>query len=133
MLREAELKFTRELSAKLVIRRVSEHSILVNDEEYSVSIALTPDTLLGTWEAAPIARLEEAHFGAVLDTSPEIVLLGTGPTCLFPPRELTFAFARKGIGLEVMDTAAAARTFNVLATEGRRVAAVLYLTQTGPK
>jgi uncharacterized protein len=127
MLREADLKFTRELSAKLFIRRVSEHSILVNDQEHSVSIALTPDELLGKWEAAPVAGLEEAHFGAVLDTSPEIVLLGTGPTCLFPPRELTFAFARKGIGLEVMDTAAAARTFNVLAGEGRRVAAVLYL------
>jgi uncharacterized protein len=38
-----------------------------------------------------------------------------------------FAFARRGIGLEVMDTAAAARTFNVLSTEGRRVAALLYL------
>ena len=56
------------------------------------------------------------------DTAPEIVLLGTGATNVFPPRELTFAFARKGIGLEVMDTAAAARTFNVLANEGREVA-----------
>jgi uncharacterized protein len=63
----------------------------------------------------------------VVDTKPEIVLLGTGTTNVFPPRELTFAFARNGIGLEVMDTAAAARTFNVLANEGRRVAAILYL------
>ena len=46
---------------------------------------------------------------------------------MFPPRELTFSFARKGIGFEVMDTAAAARTFNVLANEDRRVVAVLYL------
>ena len=77
--------------------------------------------------AAAVAELGEDHFDAVLATQPEIVLLGTGPTNIFPPRELTFAFARKGIGLEVMDTAAAARTFNVLANEGRRVAAVLYL------
>ena len=56
-----------------------------------------------------------------------MVLLGTGTKSVFPPRELTFSFARKGIGLEVMDTAAAARTFNVLANEGRRVAAVLYV------
>ena len=54
-------------------------------------------------------------------------MIGTGWAPARPPRELTFAFARKGIGLEVMDTAAAARTFNVLANEGRRVAAVLYL------
>ena len=127
MLREALLKFTRELSARLVIRRVSGRSILINDEEHSTSLALTPEELLGEWAAAPVAALGEDHFDTVLATGPEIVLLGTGPTNVFPPRELTFAFARKGIGLEVMDTAAAARTFNVLANEGRRVAAVLYL------
>ena len=64
---------------------------------------------------------------AVFAEQPDVVLLGTGAANIFPPRELTFAFARRGIGLEVMDTAAAARTFNVLANEGRRVAAVLYI------
>jgi uncharacterized protein len=127
MLREALLKFTRELSAKLVIRRVSGSSILVNDDEHSTSIALTPDELLGEWPAAPVAELDEGHFDTVLAGKPEIVLLGTGRTNIFPPRELVFAFARKGVGLEVMDTAAAARTFNVLANEGRKVAAVLYV------
>ena len=54
-------------------------------------------------------------------------MLGTGSGHVIPPRELMFAFARKGVGLEVMDTRAAARTFNVLVAEGRQVAAVLYL------
>ena len=53
-------------------------------------------------------------------------MVGTGKDGEFPPRELMFAFARRGVGLELMDTAAAARTFNVLAGEGRHVAAVLY-------
>lgn len=127
MLREALLKFTRELSSRLVIRRVSASVIVVNDKEHSTSIALTPEELLGEWPATPVAELDEGHFESVLEAVPEIVLIGTGPTNIFPPRELTFAFARKGIGLEVMDTAAAARTFNVLANEGRKVAAVLYL------
>ena len=48
-------------------------------------------------------------------------------TTIFPPRELTFALARRRVGLEIMDTAAAARTFNVLAGDGRRVTAVLYM------
>ena len=52
---------------------------------------------------------------------------GAGARQVFPPRELMFAFARRGVGLEVMDTAAAARTFNVLAGEGRKIAAVLYI------
>jgi uncharacterized protein len=127
MLREAGLKFTREMSARLVIRSVSESGIRVNDDDYNNSIALTPDELLGEWVDKPVGDLVAGDFSSVFDTGPEIVLLGTGPTNVFPPRELTFAFARKGIGFEVMDTAAAARTFNVLANEGRKVAAVMYL------
>ena len=127
MLREALVKFTRELSARLVIRRVDDQGILVNDQVHATSIALTPDRLLGEWHSTPVAELAESHFDAVLDVEPELILLGTGATNIFPPRELTFSFARRGIGFEVMDTAAAARTFNVLANEDRRVAAVLYL------
>jgi uncharacterized protein len=127
MLRDAGLKFTRELSAQLVIRSVSETSIRVNDTEYSESLVLTPNDELAIWANKPIGGLTEADFQAVIGTRPEIVLLGTGASNVFPPRELTFAFARRGIGLEVMDTAAAARTFNVLANEGRRVAVVLTL------
>ena len=127
MLRDARLKFTRELSAQLVIRSVSETAIRVNDTEYNESIVLTPDDRLTMWSNKPIADLTDADFGLVIDSKPEIILLGTGATNVFPPRELTFAFARNGIGLEIMDTAAAARTFNVLANEGRRVAAVLCL------
>jgi uncharacterized protein len=125
MLRDASLKFTRELSARLVIRNVSETAMRVNDTEYIESIVLTPDDQLTIWSDKPIADLTDADFDTVFDTKPEIVLLGTGTSNIFPPRELTFAFARRGIGLEVMDTPAAARTFNVLANEGRRVAAVL--------
>ena len=127
MVRDAVLKFTRELSARLVIRSVSETAIRINDEEYSDSVALTAEDILGPWTSTSIAELTVTDFAAVFATKPEIVLLGTGTSNVFPPRELTFAFARKGVGLEVMDTAAAARTFNVLANESRRVTAVLYL------
>jgi uncharacterized protein len=127
MLREATLKFTRDLSARLLVRSVSDDLIQINDEFYSESVVLTAEDLLGDWHDVAIADLSPFHFDAVFATRPEVVLLGTGSANIFPPRELMFAFARKGIGLEVMDTAAAARTFNVLANEGRRVAAVLYL------
>ena len=127
MLREASLKFTRDLSARLVIRSVSDNVIRINEETYAESVALTGEDMLGSWHDTPVADLSESHFDAVFETGPEVVLLGTGSSSIFPPRELVFAFARKGIGLEAMDTAAAARTFNVLANEGRRVAAVLYL------
>lgn len=112
----------------MVIRSVSEAAILVNDKHHETSIVLTADDVLGAWNDTPINELREGHFDNVLATAPEIVLLGTGHSNVFAPRELTFAFARRGVGFEVMDTAAASRTFNVLASEGRKVAAVLYLS-----
>lgn len=127
MVRDATLKFTREMTGSLMIQRVTETTITINGEPYSQSIAMTSDAVLSNWTPKPIADLAESDFEPLLATAPEIMLLGTGPTNVFPPRELLFAFARRGIGLECMDTAAAARTFNVLATEGRQIAAVLYL------
>lgn len=72
-------------------------------------------------------ELNESDFDELLDANPEVIIVGTGATNIFPPRELVFAMARRGIGLEVMDTTAAARTFNVLVGEDRQVAAVLFL------
>ncbi len=131
MLRDAQLKFTRESPGALTIRSVSKDAIQINDQTWSETIALTTDGVIADWNAKPVAELREEDFASLLDNPPEkaleLVILGTGEKSRFPSRELMFAFARRGIGLEYMNTAAAARTFNVLAIEGRRVAAVLYL------
>jgi len=127
MVRDAPLKFTRELTAALTIQSVTAKTITVNGRPYAQTIALTPEEVFDDWHPKPIADLASSDFETLLQRSPEIVLLGTGSRNVFPPRELMFAFARRGIGLEFMDTAAAARTFNVLVTEGRQIAAVLYL------
>ena len=126
MVREARLKFTRELSETLTIRSVGPDGIRINDQIWSETIALTPQEIVGPWNSVLIAELNEDHFAPLLAHSPELILVGSGARNEFPPRELMFAFARLGVGLEVMDTPAAARTFNVLAMEARRVAAVLY-------
>jgi uncharacterized protein len=126
MVREARLKFTRELSETLTIKSVGPDGIRINEQLWSETIALTPQEIISPWKSVPIAELLEEHFAPLLAHSPELILVGSGARNKFPPRELTFAFARLGVGLELMDTAAAARTFNVLAMEGRRVAAVLY-------
>jgi uncharacterized protein len=127
MLRDALLKFTRELTGTLTIQSVTASSITVNGEPYPHAIAMTTEEVLANWEPKPIADLGDSDFEILLGSSPEIILLGTGDNNVFPPRELMFSFARRGIGFECMDTAAAARTFNVLATEGRQIAAVFYL------
>ena len=121
------MKFTREVSSTATIRRISGNAIVVGNERYTHTIALTPHGLVREFAPPPLEELAVSHFEVLFEHEPELVLLGTGQRSVFPPRELTFAFARRRIGLEVMDTEAAARTFNVLAGEGRRLAAVLYL------
>jgi len=131
MLREAQLKFTRDSPGTLTIRSVSEDAIQIDDQTWSTTIAVTPEEVMSDWGEKPIADLSEEDFADLLgspSTSPmEMVILGTGAKSRFPSRELMFAFVRRGVGLEYMNTPAAARTFNVLVGEGRRVVAVLYL------
>lgn len=122
------MKFTRELSSSLTVRSISQGTITIGRDTYEQPVALTIDSVIGPWPPKPVPDLVEEDFAVLLETRPEVIVLGTGAKNVFPPRELTFAMARRGIGLEVMDTRAAARTFNVLAGEDRRVVAVLYTT-----
>jgi uncharacterized protein len=111
----------------MMIRRVTDDSIFIGDQSFTATIALTPDALVAGFAPPPVEELDVSHFEPLLATNPALVLLGTGARGIFPPKQLMFAFARRGIGFEVMATPAAARTFNVLAGEGRRLGAVLYI------
>ena len=126
-LRKPIVKFTRELPTSIMIRSVSEKGLHIGADVHGQPVALTNEAVIGDWADKPVDELVEDDFRALLDTEPELIILGTGDSIEFAPREITFAFARRGIGLEVMDTRAAARTFNVLAGEGRRIAAVMYV------
>lgn len=126
MLREARLKFTRELSGTLAIRSVSDKGILINGQLWTETIAVTPQEVIAPWPQVALRELTQEMLAPLLALSPELILVGSGASSEFAPRELMFSFARSGVGLEVMDTAAAARTFNVLAGEGREVIALLY-------
>ena len=127
MVRDAPVKFSRESANSLLVQSVSATTIRVSGESYAHTIALTHEQLVPGWPSKPVADLTIADFDELLGNAPELIVVGTGSRNIFPPRDLVFAFARRGVGLEVMDTAAAARTFNVLAGEGRRIAAVLGL------
>ena len=123
------MKFTRETPTTLTIRSVKNGKIRIGDEIYDHTITLTADAISDGWPEKVISDLQENDFSALLQGRPEVIVLGTGAKNVFPPRELVFSMARLGVGFEVMDTAAAARTFNVLVGEGRQVAAVLYVQE----
>lgn len=122
------MKLTQEPSAgEYRIRRFEPGRLTINEEEFTASLIVTADHLIGDWSPQTFDELTESHLESILELDPEVVLLGTGDQQQFPDRKLLRAFLTRGIGIEVMDTRAASRTFNVLAGEGRRVAAALLL------
>lgn len=99
--------------------------VAINGERLERSLIVTPDTLVRDWPAASFDALREDHFIELARVDCEILLLGTGRRLRFPPPSLTRAVHEARIGLEVMDTHAACRTYNILMGEGRKVAAAL--------
>jgi uncharacterized protein len=99
--------------------------VAVNLEKHEKNLILLPESIIHEWSNATPTTLTEADMQKLLDLGTEIVLLGTGSKLRFPPGPLMRPFAPAGIGLEIMDTQAACRTFNILAAEGRKVAAAI--------
>lgn len=91
------------------------------------SAIITPQKLISDWPPQRLEQLEKAHFDMLLNLDMEIILLGTGHVLQWPDFAIIERFAEKGIGLEVMDTSAACRTYNILMYEGRKVAAALLI------
>jgi len=120
------VKFHREMLPATTVRQVSADGVRIGEKLYDGTIAVTLDSVVENWTPKALSELVVEDFEDLLGQQPEVVLLGTGAGNRFAPRELMFGFARLGIGFETMDTKAAARTFNVLAGEDRRVCAVLF-------
>lgn len=100
--------------------------VLVNGIRHETSLIVLPDEVVNGW-VDRFEALSARDFDIVLMRAPEIVLLGSGSRLRFPPPALYAGLLKARIGVEVMDTAAACRTYNILAAEGRRVAAALII------
>jgi uncharacterized protein len=96
---------------------------LVNERTLIRSFVIAPDALVEDWPVADIATMRPADLDALFALQPELIVLGSGEAQAFPPADVMATCLQRGIGLEAMTNAAAARTFNVLAGEGRRVVA----------
>lgn len=95
------------------------------DDGYYPALLLTPTRADG-WTPPPIAELTIEALEPILGAQPEFVLLGTGADLVRPAAALTRALEARGIGIEAMDSRAAARAWGVLRGEGRGIAAALY-------
>ena len=99
--------------------------VRVGATEYRRNVVLLPDAVIEGWTPSNVDAISEADLAKLADYKPEIVLLGTGARQQFPHPRLLAALTSRRIGVEVMDTQAACRTFNILVAEGRKVAAAL--------
>lgn len=99
----------------------------INNEVLRNDVIVSAERLIPNWAPPPLAELSIADFEPILALDPEVVLLGTGATQNFPPARVMSDVMRLGVGLEVMSTQAACRTYNVLLFEQRRVVAALML------
>jgi uncharacterized protein len=105
------------------LRGADGNHALVNDRVLRSSFVVSPDTLIEDWPVADASAMLVEHVDPLLALKPELVLLGTGATQVFPPAAVLAAVLTRGLGIEVMTNAAAARTYSVLAGEGRHVVA----------
>ena len=105
-----------------VFHRVGEHSVHVNETQYDHSIIITVAPALFPWPITTIEQLTADLLAPLLEGHPDLILLGTGTKPAPVPQQLLALCWEKRIGLEAMTTPAAARTYNILANEGRRVA-----------
>lgn len=93
------------------------------------SLIITANGTIARWSPQAMADLNPEHFLGFAEYQPEVVLLGMGHQLRFPPQDCLSVLQQQNLGYEVMDTAAACRTFNVLASEGRDVVLAMLMIE----
>lgn len=111
----------------LFVRRIGAHEVVIVDRPFAASLILCRDKVIEAWDVTDIAAMTPADAEPILALQPDVVLLGTGARQQFPSQAVLAAFLQRGIGVEVMGNAAAARTWDILADEGRNVVAAFIL------
>jgi uncharacterized protein len=108
-----------------LVRGYGPGQLRVGERTHHSSVILTATAIIEGWRPASVQDLTAADLEPVLGLAPEVVLLGTGAHQQFPDSAVLRILYEQRIGVEIMDTSAACRTFNVLVSEGRSVAAAL--------
>ena len=110
-----------------IITAVDADGVRIGERVFRASLIVGTREVIPDWRAASMADVSLQSLEPALDLQPEILLLGTGTRTRFPEPLLIAELSRRRIGFEAMDTAAACRTYNVLAHEDRAVVAALII------
>lgn len=110
-----------------VISGYTRGSVQIGERTWRDSVMLPWQGEVTPWQDARFDTLGPQHFEALAVLGPELVLFGSGNALRFPRPEWLRPLIERRIGFETMDTAAACRTYNLLAAEGRSVIAALLI------
>ena len=120
------MKFTQETAdGALTFGDYGNGLLKVNGQEYQSGLIIFPDQLHEPWPVESIDELTIEYLQPLLQRKPDVALLGSGERQRFPPTPLRRELAQLGLQLDVMDTGAACRTYNLLVSEGRHVGAAI--------
>ena len=112
---------------KFAIRAYEKGKLIINEQAYYKNLIIMPEQLIPDWRPQSVEELTAADFEEMLASKPSMIILGTGERQIFPPAALYAAATNAGIGVEIMNTPAACRTYNILMSEGRTIAAALMM------
>ena len=123
------MKLQPDKSNSLTINAYGPGWIEVNGQRFTSSLivsSLASSSPL-MWEVARFENLKSQDFEVLATSGAELVLFGSGQRLRFPQPAWFASLIQQGIGMETMDTPAACRTYNILASEGRKVVVALLL------
>jgi len=121
------MRFSQDTFTGNSISAYGSGRITIQEQDISHGVIITPKKIIHDWMPSAFTELRQAHLLRLSELEPEIVILGTGESLRFPPIDYTAGLLEQGIGVEIMSTPAACRTFNILLSEERRVVAALLM------
>ncbi len=112
-----------------IIRHYHPGELRVRNTSFEHSLILTPYEGATRWPPQSFDELRAEHLACLLklDPRPELILIGTGKTQHFPAHEIMASLINANIGVEVMTSSAACRTWNIVLSEGRQAAAAILI------
>ena len=110
------------------IQAYKPNEVIINNTSFQRSVIVSAQTLIDNWQPQTIQELIASDWESVIALEPKIILLGTGTKLIFPSMEVLAPLMQNKIGFEIMDTAAACRTYTILMAEDRHVVAALLLS-----
>lgn len=113
------------ISSRYSIQAYDIGQITVNEKVYYESLVLSAELIISPWPVTSLSQLQAQHLQFIITLQPDVLLLGTGEKQIFPDFSILGQFAEQGIGVEVMNTGALCRTFNILVAEDRNVVAAV--------